>query len=452
MIILIEPLCRGASHEVFNAGFVELFCMAFPSERIVYCAEKTQIDCVRNVLGETLSDTAQIEWRPIDWPRNWIWWGALKGYFKLQGLARSVGNRDDIKIVFLSFDNIILSLVKVLFDNKISPVFPVLLVVHGILEQCNTLGLSKCQINPRDKGVGKKHLIDAFRKLLIIARKHRSSPLLMVRTTGQRATNGLSNFISQKFNSIHKKMVPSFCINLKPNKSNNFIYIALSEHILTTAKRIDYLKDLPWRTIPLPRKMIESRVPHTNSERVIFSVFGYGLPISLEEILMHLQEKDINAPYEIRLIGNMPSKLRHYRNVLGPSKPGKISRKEMDTMNQPVHYQLILYPEDSYQLSASGSIFEAICCSKPIIHLNNPCINYYNSDRLPIGYCERDLKSIAQRMIDIIQNNLHQTEQYQEFHQNIKTLQRQYSGRANSDRLSDIYRAKSYSSSPGRVL
>ena len=62
MIILIEPLCRDASHEVFNAGFVELFSQAFPTDNIVYCAEKTQIDCVRNALGETTTNGGEIEW------------------------------------------------------------------------------------------------------------------------------------------------------------------------------------------------------------------------------------------------------------------------------------------------------------------------------------------------------------------------------------------------------
>lgn len=445
MIILIEPLCRGTSHEVFNAGFVELFCMAFPSESILYCAEQTQTDCVRNALGEKICDTGQIEWRAIDWPRNWTWWGALKGYFKLRGLVRSVEGKYDIKIVFLSFDNGILTIAKVLFENKISPAFPVLLVVHGILERCNTLRTSNLPLNPRDRGVEKKHLIGALRASVMLVRKHGSSPLLLVRKIARHVINNLLNVTTNGLSYIFEKMLPSFCMNLKPRESNNFIYVALSEHILTTTKHIDYLKDLPWRAIPLPRKIVESRIPDTRSQRVIFAVFGYGLPNNLEEILIHLQEININKPYEIRLIGNMPFRHLNYRNVLGPSKPGQMPRKEMDSMNEPVHYQLILYPEDSYQLSASGSIFEAISYSKPIIHLSNPCVNHYNSEHLPIGYCESDLESIAQRMIDIIKNNHHQSHEYREFHRNIKILQQRYSVRGSCNRLIEIYKAKSQS-------
>ena len=437
MIILIEPLCRDTSHEVFNAGFVELFSQAFPTENIVYCAEKTQIDCVRNALGETTTNGGEIEWRVTDWPRNWRWLGAVKGYFKLRRLVRSVELKDDVKIVFLSFDNVILAFAKILFAKKISSVFPVLLVLHGILEQCNDLRSSSAPLNPRDR-LEKKPLVEVVPASLEIFRQHCASPPIMARKMARYAINHITNQSANVFDSIFEKIAPNFCANLKPRESNNFIYIVLSDHILAAIKRLDRLRDLPWRAIPLPRKMVDSKLPEI-SDKVIFSMFGYGLPKTVEQILIKLQQQIVNKPYEIRLIGNMPSKLLNYRNVVGPLKPGQMSRKEMERMNAPVHYQLILYPEDSYELSVSGSIFEAISASKPIIHLCNPCINHYNSDHLPIGYCERDFDGITRRIVDIIQNNSHHAQEYMQFHQNLQKLQKNYSPRATADRLVEIY-------------
>ena len=50
MIFIYELICRQHSHEVCNAGFLDLFCKAFPNEKIVFYSHETHLLCVKHEL------------------------------------------------------------------------------------------------------------------------------------------------------------------------------------------------------------------------------------------------------------------------------------------------------------------------------------------------------------------------------------------------------------------
>ena len=98
-----------------------------------------------------------------------------------------------------------------------------------------------------------------------------------------------------------------------------------------------------------------------------------------------------------------------------------LTRDEIEEHVKGADIFLMLYDKDAYQLSCSGSLFEAFAYVKPIIFLSNPCVGYYNSIG-NIGYECKDLDDLTAKMEFFI-NNYKQTEHELELiRSNILTL------------------------------
>lgn len=71
-----------------------------------------------------------------------------------------------------------------------------------------------------------------------------------------------------------------------------------------------------------------------------------------------------------------------------------LPRKEFDAYINDLDYILYLYPQDSYKLTASGALMDAIKWQKPIISFPN---DYFNSflANIKIGFIHKDLNEIA---------------------------------------------------------
>jgi hypothetical protein len=65
---------------------------------------------------------------------------------------------------------------------------------------------------------------------------------------------------------------------------------------------------------------------------------------------------------------------------------------------------LILYDKSRYRLSCSGSMLESLSMIKPIVHLENDCINQFNTTINPIGICCYSLDEYVGKLVDIIEN------------------------------------------------
>ena len=55
-------------------------------------------------------------------------------------------------------------------------------------------------------------------------------------------------------------------------------------------------------------------------------------------------------------------------------------------------------------MSCSGSIIEAHQYGKPILYLENPCIDAFNPKECPIGIATKDIEVMAQVLADIVNN------------------------------------------------
>jgi len=73
--------------------------------------------------------------------------------------------------------------------------------------------------------------------------------------------------------------------------------------------------------------------------------------------------------------------------IPSPDKP--LSRDEFDEYARNIDYSIYFYKPTSYQLTASGALFDAFSYAKPIIALRNPFFEYFFEEMGDIGYlCE----------------------------------------------------------------
>ena len=248
-----------------------------------------------------------------------------------------------------------------------------LLVTHGNLESINK---SRSFTNPRDNFINPESF---FVKL--IAKFTR--PLILLTSVFRRAVKILLRVTSIPY----LLTLPNLKILLKSFNPDFCRYVLLSEHIQKELNNYKELKSLNTSVIPMPvimKNMNFARI----KKKVIFGIIGYGLPSALEKLLRLLDCKHISGDYEIRLIGMQPSFFNKYSKVIVSRSSVNyniLTRSEMEQDIKDVNMQIILYPNNSYELSQSLSIFEALRYNKPIIHINNPCVNFYNDSKNPIG-------------------------------------------------------------------
>lgn len=81
---------------------------------------------------------------------------------------------------------------------------------------------------------------------------------------------------------------------------------------------------------------------------------------------------------------------------------GELDRDSYIRNIKEVDYTLFLYPKESYKLTASGAIFEAINQNKPIISLNNSFFEYIFDKTDSIGYLYSDLETLKNKLIELI--------------------------------------------------
>jgi hypothetical protein len=158
-----------------------------------------------------------------------------------------------------------------------------------------------------------------------------------------------------------------------------------------------------------------------------FATFGYGNPAMLQKVLIELGKRKISKPYEIRVIGMDASGTDGFQNVYCPSPGKRLERREMEKYARDIDIFLILYENDQYRLSCSNSILEALSYMKPVIHLDNDCINTFNLKERPIGICCHSVEELVLTMEDIIDNYQERLQLFNIFRNNILPMRNKVS-------------------------
>jgi len=151
-----------------------------------------------------------------------------------------------------------------------------------------------------------------------------------------------------------------------------------------------------------------------------FGVIGYGNPKVMKNIVEHINCLDLENKYNFWNIGANTSGLKGIDNIKFPVESGFLSRDDINKYSKELDFTLILYDVKSYTLSCSASPMESILYSKPIIYLDNSCINEFN--KYNIGIQCATVSQLIECIVDIIRNPEKYKVEYKVYMKNILDL------------------------------
>ena len=391
------------SHEKVNSGFIYGLRLAFPHEKIVVYADKSHIDALANILKVDGIDIENLEYFPVNVSNQDSLFYYPKYYFLLKNIFKNVLRSSDKKVFFLSFNKILLHIIKKLKHNCLFAEFTFALVLHGDFES----------IAPSAPKLS-SFSIPASPIITRLVRYPLSSwPKRLFSLIGRKILGTYQNKISTVYNNwLSLKEVLYF------EHSDDYKYIALSSHIIDNAREYIDIDILNVSLVTMPTVFAHPETVAANGYPK-FAIFGYGNSEVLTQILTKLSSLGLTNPYEVRNISMNNRGISDFKNVTLTSNGSRLHREEMEGHAKDIDLFLILHQADSYRLSCSASIFEALSYQKPIIHFDSSCINTYNSHDDPIGYRVGTIDQFVKKMADIINDYTGFLSDRDDFKQNI---------------------------------
>ena len=154
-------------------------------------------------------------------------------------------------------------------------------------------------------------------------------------------------------------------------------------------------------TVPLVEK--------ETSRKLVIGVIGAMRPSKGLETFIALSKCFINnSNVEFRLIGKAFPNVDYFKNsgIIIPPGIGKsfLSRDKMYYHIRQLDYALFVFPDDVYKFTASGSVFDAIDCERPILGLANDYFKGLFNVCGDFGYLESDLEGLKKRILWLIDN------------------------------------------------
>jgi len=403
MIHICDLICRNMSHEKVNSGFIYGLRLAFPDEKIVVYADKSHIDALAYILKVDGIDVDNLEYIPVSINNQGRLLYYPRSYILLKSIFKNVLRSGDNKLFFLSFNKVILHIVKKLKRHHLFAEFKFTLVLHGELE---TIAPSEPKLS--------SFSLPASPIITRLARYPLSSwPKKLFSLIARKILGTYQNKISTVYdNWLSLKEVLYF------EHSDDYKYIALSSHIIDNAREYIDIDILNVSLVTMPNVFAHPETVAANGYPK-FAIFGYGNSEVLTQILTKLSSLGLTNPYEVRNISMNNRGISDFKNVTLTSNGSRLHREEMEGHAKDIDIFLILHQADSYRLSCSASIFEALSYQKPIIHFDSSCMNTYNTDEDPIGFRVSTIDQFVKKMADIINNYSEFLSDRDDFNQNI---------------------------------
>lgn len=338
MIYIIEPQCYEVEHSLGNAAFLHLLKELYPSDKIIFYADKSHLNVVRNIT--LLND---IEYVEIKIPQKGL--GNIKRFkseFTLaQKILRNARNNEVNKILFTSFTTPGLVSLKFLllfyYKTKVS------LVPHSILE----------------------------------------------------------NLYKRKFNNIND-YVFNFNFWFKNFNTNRVQYLILGKSIEVNLFNIVPHISKYTSCFDLPYLYSNSNNVEINNVNKIFGYLGSLSTYKGGESFLKLANNHYNNLVykpKFQVIGRVLSESLNKSigdNVQIISPTIDLTRTEFDLHLSKIDYCVFCFSSSSYKLRASGTIFDSISYLKPIISLRNDFFEYYFNKFGDIGYLCESIKEMEQ--------------------------------------------------------
>jgi hypothetical protein len=388
MIHICDLICKELSHEKVNSGFVYGLRLAFPDEKIKIYADKSHIDTIVSILKNDGITINNLEYCPVSVSSQLNLFYYPKYYFLIKNIFSNVVTSGGNKIFFLSFNNVILHIIKKLKCHSSFSSFKFALVLHGNFEQ-----IAGPVNAPELLPVPASSLTKRLKRYSLSSWPEKAMQLVMRRLLG--AYQNKVTSLYENFFTLRELLFLHHSIDYK--------YIALSTHIADNAKKYIDVEKLNIDVVTMPTIFRASdKIEHNPYPK--FAIFGYGNSAMLHQILTGLSKLNLSDPYEIRNIGMNNAGIEGFSNVTTTSTGKRLTRSEMEVYARDIDIFLILHPGNTYQLCCSASIFEALSYEKPILHFDNDCINTYNTKEMPIGICAGSIEEFVNNMAKIIGN------------------------------------------------
>jgi hypothetical protein len=410
------------SHEKVNSGFLCGLRLAFPDERIRFYGDETHIAALQKILAHDGVVIDNIEYVPICFSAKPGIMRFLNYRLLLRTVLRGAREAGSDKVFFLSYNPEILYLLKKLKQGREFQAMKFSLVLHGGFEDIAD-DIIDLKAKAPTTFLARKKNAERVRRIRLA-----DVPVKAARVVARVLKERLApwNILSRSLFTERKMLLW--------RHSGDFHYVSLSSHATVCASRYLDADRLNIHTVTLPT-VFAAPSPRPQNEYAKFAMFGYGDSLMLYGLLCDLANRDITVPYEIRVIGMDNRGIQGFANATCVSPGRPLEREEMEKSAQDIDMFIILYDKSRYRLSCSGSILEALSYLKPVLHLDNDCVNHFNRDDTPIGVRCESISGLADKIQEIVESYGSYGPQLDAFRANMFKMRAEHSIEQSKDAL-----------------
>ncbi|WP_295794831.1 hypothetical protein [Mucilaginibacter sp.] len=371
MILVSEVVHPGEVHLEFNAALLQVFSSVYPNESFIYRAEDEQLKLVK----ERILTPLNIEFCGFDSyydPKAFSWPARIFGEIKEIYRSLRLGEKRNVSTYLWTClfptGHLFLSLYLFIFRSKKAKH---LIVLHGELEFLKSANRKKTTI--------------AFGVMLKLAINLGNKTTRYI-VLGDRIKGHLESYFS---NNVTKRIIT--------------ILHPYSYH--SDYKQVAFDVD----KTPLTLGAIGTQMLSKNSNLIF-------------ELARILEKEIARGALDFRTIGKVLPEISPFTNKLVNQRypdafvPNAIFETEVGKLD----FVLFFYSNDSYQLCASGAIFEVIKLGIPIISIYNDYFDWLFNDYGEMGFLCKDINEMSAVILNIVNGKL--TTEIDVFVRNIETF------------------------------
>ena len=354
----IDSFAWGTAHEMFNASILWM-CTQIPCSQVICRATKSNIHSMERLLESAHLDTHKVITRPIPTVggrgRLPLLIRYLLGTIQLcWHLVFSVRTQD---IVLLPFNNLF-ALKGINFLSKLLS-RRVLIFCHGELE------FVVSQVNKQ--GLLSRILSHRCLRFFTNPRTHISHSLFF---------SVLGNHIRHNLKNI---LPPSFSGHLF-SMAHPYLFFKSSEHARHPHKKLS-IGTCGTMTLSKGALVMAQFAAKCRDRHLDIDIYHVGSVLSgLDEMLQ--------------------------AGIHIPSAERALSREAYDEKVNQLDYLLFFYDPNSYQITASGAVMDAIALQKPIIALRNDYFQYLFDTFGPFGILDNSVDAMVEHISQICEGRL----------------------------------------------
>lgn len=228
----------------------------------------------------------------------------------------------------------------------------------------------------------------------------------------------IARMIRNRLQSFLVRKRTGFAPSLRLIVLGDSILTHLQKYLSPEAKKLFYSMDHPYLFPTSHQEKTHTTVPH---QMTVGTIGTMKKAKGLDNFLRFIADKP--SSIQVQVIGRIDDLSEQKISSLDISIAARgnsfIPRDTLIKLTQQLDYVLFFYYPDSYQLLASGAIFDAIVAGRPIIALQNDYFSYLFQKYGDFGYLETSPEQMVKRMEHILENG---DERYTEFTQHLQQL------------------------------